>query len=94
MREGRFVRLAVPQTSSGQIGAIRRIKHGWTFPIAERSPTQVGDISNELVEAWINKVDELQLEDRTFPVTSKATANTKDRRFGERRIKNLLRELR
>src|SRR6266480_1877195 len=93
MRECGLIRLAVPQTSAGQVGAIRRINHGWTFPVAERSPAQVGDIGNELIEAWINEIDELQLKHGTPPVSSQATGNTKNGRFGKWRIEDLLGKL-
>ena len=84
MRERRFVCLAMPQTAARQIRAIRRINHRRTFPVAERSPAQVGDVGDELIESGINKVDELQLEYWAFPVRSKAAGNPEDGRFGKR----------
>src|SRR5437762_2788200 len=93
MRECGLIRLAVPQTSAGHVSAIRRINDGWTFPVAERSPAQIGDISNELIESWINKIDELQLEHRAFPVRAKTTRNTENGRFREGRIEDLLGKL-
>src|SRR6266436_1499139 len=93
MRECGLIRLAVPQTSAGQVGAIGRINDGWTFPVAKRSPAQVRDIGNELIEAWINEIDELQLEHGAFAVRSQTAGNTKNGRFGKWRIENLLWEL-
>ena len=89
MREYGLIRLAVPQTSTGQVGAIGRINDGRTFPVAERSPAQVGDISNELIETRINKIDELQFEDWPFPVRSQPACDTENARFGEWLIENL-----
>src|SRR5438876_12363165 len=93
MRECGLVRLAVPQTSTRQVGAIRRINHGWAFPVAERSPPQVGDIGNELIEAGVNKIDELQLKYGTPPVSSQTAGNTKNGRFGKWRIEDLVGKL-
>src|SRR4029077_15051239 len=93
MSEHRFVRLAVPKTSTGQIGSVRRINHSRTFPIAKGSPPQSRDVRDQLIEARINKIDELQLEDRALAVGSQPTGHAENRRFGERRIENLLREI-
>src|SRR4029453_6119322 len=76
MRQRRLIRLAVPQASAGKIGAIRRINHRGTFPVAERSPAQGRNVGYELVEAWINKINELHLKDRTLTVGSQAASNT------------------
>ena len=84
MREHRLIRLAVPQTSARQIRAVRSINHRRTFPVAEGSPPQVGDISNELIETRINKIDELQFEDWPFPVRSQSARDTENRGFSER----------
>ena len=59
MREHRLIRLAVPQTSARQIRAVRSINHRRTFPVAEGSPPQVGDIRDQLVKSGINEIDEL-----------------------------------
>src|SRR5207245_3088155 len=78
MCERRFVRLAVPQAAAGEICPIRRINHGRTFPIAERSPAEGRDIGDELVESWINEIDKLQLKDWAFAVGGEAAGNTEN----------------
>ena len=90
MCEHGFVRLAVPQTSAGQISAVRRVNHGGTFPIPERAPAQVRDIGHELVEPWINEIDELEFEHGTATVSGESACDAKNGRFCQRRIKNLL----
>ena len=93
MREHGFVGLAVPQASAGQISSVGRVKHGGTFPVAERSPAQRRDVCHELIEARIDEIDKLQLEYRSLAVRSETARHAKNCRFGERRIENLLRKI-
>ena len=84
MGERRLIRLTVPQTPPRQIGAIRGINHGRTFPIAERSPAQVRDVGDELIESRINKINELQFEYGALSVRGQTARNTENGRFSER----------
>src|SRR6202030_3277291 len=69
MCERGFVSLTVPQTSAGQISAVRRVDHGRAFPVSERAPTQIRDVRDQLIESRINEIDELQLKDRPSSVS-------------------------
>src|ERR1700736_6956901 len=89
MRECRFIGLAVPQTSSGKIGAVGRVNHRRTFPIPKRSPAQRRNICDELIESWIDEIDELQLEHWTPAISSETAGDAEDCRFSQRRIENL-----
>src|SRR5436853_4836345 len=92
MGKGGLVSLTVPQTSSGQISAVWRVNHGRTFPVSERAPPQIRDVRHQLIESRINEIDELQLKDRPSSVSGQTARHAKNRRFGERRIKNLFRK--
>src|SRR4029077_676842 len=92
MRQRCFVRLAMPQTSARQIRPIRRINYHRTFPLAERTPAQTADVGHQLVPTRPDEVDELQFENGTLAVGTKSTRDTKNRRFRQRRIENLVRE--
>ena len=92
MRQRCFVRLAVPQASARQIRTIRRINHHRTFPLAERTPAQTADVGHQLVPTGPDEVDELQFENRTLAVRTKAAGDTKNGRFRQRRIEDLIRE--
>ena len=84
-----LIRLAMPQTSAGKISAIRRVDDSWTFPITERAPAQRRDVCHQLIEAGINKIDELKFEDRPLAVGCETAGDAEDGGFGERRIENL-----
>ena len=92
MREDGFVRLAVPQTSARQISTVGRINHGRTFPVSERTPAQIRDVRNQLIESRINEIDELQFEDGPAAISGQAASDAEDGRFSERRIENLFRK--
>ena len=92
MGEGSFVRLAVPETAAGQVGAIGRVDHERAGPGAKGAPAQVAEIRHELVPGRADEVDELQFEDRPLAVGGQAAGDAQDGRFRERRIENLLRE--
>src|SRR5205807_9468263 len=92
MRQRCFVRLAVPQASARQIRTVRRINYHRTFPLAERTPAQTADVGHQLVPTGPDEVDELQFENGTLAVRTKAARDTKNRRFRQRRIEDLVRE--
>ena len=92
MGERRLVRLAVPQTSAGQIRAVRSVDHDRASPGAERAPAQRREIRHELVPRRADEVDELQLEHRPLSVRSETAGDAEDRRFSERRVVDLLRK--
>src|SRR5947207_8979875 len=92
MREHGFVGLAMPQASAGQVRSVRRVNHGRTFPVSKRTPAQIRDVGNQLIESRINKIDELQFEDRPPAISGESASDTKNCRFGERRIENLFRK--
>src|SRR6185369_2482135 len=92
MRQCRFVRLAVPQTSAWQICTVRRINYHRAFPLAERTPAQTAYVGHQLVPTGPDEVDELQFENGTLAVRTKAAGDTKNRRFRQRRVENLIRE--
>ena len=93
MCERRFVGLAVPQTSAGQVCAIRRVDHSRTCPVSERSPPQIRDVGNELIKPRINEIDELQLEHGALPVRSQTAGDAENGRFSKGRIEDLARKL-
>src|SRR5207253_7895929 len=93
MRQRCFVRLAMPQTSAGQICTIRRINHHRALPLAERTPPQTADVGHQLVPTGPDEVDELQFGNGTLAVGTKAARDTKNRRFRQRRIEDLVWEL-
>ena len=94
MRERRFICLAMPQTAAGQIRTVRRINHCWAFPIAKRSPAQRRDVGHKLIEARIDKINELQLEHRALSISGQSAGHAENCRFGQRWIENLLWEFR
>src|SRR6202030_4366694 len=81
MCERGFVSLTVPQTSAGQISAVRRVDHGRVFPVSERAPTQIRDVRDQLIESRINEIDELQLEDRTVAIGRESTGDSENCRL-------------
>src|SRR6266849_5250446 len=89
MSKHALVRLTMPQTSAGKISAIRRVNDGGTFPITERAPAQRREVCNQLIEAGVNKIDELKFEDRALAVGRETAGDAEDGRFGEWRIENL-----
>src|SRR5260370_40439224 len=93
MRQRSFVRLAMPQASARQIRPIRRINYHRAFPLAERTPAQTADVGHQLVPTRPDEVDELQFENWALAVRTKATCDTKNGRFRQRRIENLIREI-
>ena len=92
MSKHALVRLTMPQTSAGKISAIRRVNDGGTFPITERAPAQRREVCNQLIEAGVNEIDELQFEDRALAVGCETAGDPENGRFGERRIENLFRK--
>ncbi len=92
VREGSFVRLAVPQAAARQIGAIGRVDHHRAGPGAEGTPAQVREVRDELVPGRPDEVDELQLKHRSLAVGRETAADAEDGRFRERRIEDLLRK--
>src|SRR5438045_5883426 len=89
MGKGGLIGLTVPQTSAGQIRAVRSVNHRRTFPVSERAPSQIRDIRNQLIESRINEIDELQFKDWPAAVSGQAARDAEDCRFSERRIENL-----
>src|ERR1041385_5185710 len=92
MRERRFVSLAMPQTSARQIRSVWRVDHRGTFPIAKRSPPQDRDVCDQLIEAGIDEIDELNFEDWTLAIGRNPAGNPEDGRFSQGRIKYLFRK--
>src|SRR5690242_4806450 len=92
MCERGFVSLTVPQTSAGKISAVGRVNHRRTFPVAECSPSQIRDIGHQLIESRVNKIDELQFEDRPATISGETASHPEDGRFSQGRIENLLRK--
>src|SRR5882672_882208 len=93
MGEGSFIRLAVPETAAGKVGAVGCVDHEWACPGAERAPAQRREIGRELVPARVDEIDELQLEDWSLAVRGEAAGDAENGRLGEGRIENLLWEL-
>ncbi len=89
MSKHALIRLAMPQTSTRKIRAVRSINDSGTFPITERAPAQRRDVCDQLIEAGVNKVDELQLEDGPLTIGCETASDAEDGRFGQWRIENL-----
>src|SRR3954467_1297093 len=93
MCEGCFVRLTVPEAATRQISTVGSIDDGGALPVSKGTPTQCRDVCHQLIEAGVNEIDKLHLENGPFAVGGQAAGHAEDGRFSERRVVDLLREL-